>query len=172
MPGTSPTIGSRPTRTLVPGIRNAESQSSASRCRRATLCCIKSPHFTVWPPSSGGVMHAGTMLMLTAMLQGNQASSQAVDTVPANLTDSSHAFVPRVVLRSSLLGQFPLDDPREGLTLVPGMVRRGTALGIGAGTGLRLRGGAPDGAAVYIDGAPIRNLMTGVPGATLATNAI
>ena len=117
-------------------------------------------------------MHAGTMLMLTAMLQGNQASSQAVDTVPANLTDSSHAFDMRVVLRSSLLGQFPLDDPREGLTLVPGMVRRGPAPGIGAGTGLRLRGGAPDGAAVYIDGAPIRNLMTGVPGATLATNAI
>jgi TonB-dependent receptor-like protein len=116
-------------------------------------------------------MHAGTMLILAAMLQGNQASSQAVDTVPAHLADSVHAFDTGVVLRSSLLGQFPLDDPREGLTLVPGMVRRGSALGIGAGTGLRLRGGAPDGAAVYIDGAPIRNLLTGVPGVSLASNA-
>jgi hypothetical protein len=106
-------------------------------------------------------MHAGTMLIVAAMLQGNPASPQAVaDTVPAYLTDSAHSFDTGVVLRSSLLGQFPLDDPREGLTLVAGMVRRGTALGIGAGTGLRLRGGAPDGAAVYIDGAPIRNLLT------------
>jgi TonB-dependent receptor-like protein len=118
-------------------------------------------------------MHAGTMLIVAAMLQGNPASPQAVaDTVPAYLTDSAHSFDTGVVLRSSLLGQFPLDDPREGLTLVPGMVRRGTALGIGAGTGLRLRGGAPDDAAVYIDGAPIRNLLTGVPGVSLANNAI
>ncbi|HXJ31746.1 MAG TPA: TonB-dependent receptor plug domain-containing protein, partial [Gemmatimonadales bacterium] len=117
-------------------------------------------------------MHAGPMLILAAMLQGTQASSQAVDTTPPYRPDSAHSFDTRAVLRSSLLGQFPLDDPREALTLVPGMVRRGTALGIGAGTGLRLRGGAPDGAAVYIDGAPVRNLMTGVPGVSLANSAI
>lgn len=117
-------------------------------------------------------MHAATMLILAAMLQGSPASSQAVDTVPATRTDSSHSFDRGVVLRTSWLGRFPLDDPREGLTLVPGMVRRGTALGIGAGTGMRLRGGPPDAAAVYIDGAPVRTLLTGVQGASLPLNAI
>ena len=33
-------------------------------------------------------MHAGPMLILAAMLQGNQASSQAVDTAPAYRTDA------------------------------------------------------------------------------------
>jgi TonB-dependent receptor-like protein len=115
-------------------------------------------------------MHAGTLLILSAMLQGRPVTSQAIDSTPP--TDSSRTVGPRVVLRRPLLLELPVDDPREAFTLVPGMVRRGTALGIGAGTGLRLRGGAPDGAAVYIDGAPVRNLLTGVPGGTLATNAI
>lgn len=117
-------------------------------------------------------MHAGTMLTLAAMLQGNPTSPQAVDTMPANRTDSSHIVDTRVVVRSSLLGLLPLDDAREGLTLVPGIVRRGPALGIGAGTGLRLRGGAPDAAAVYIDGAPARTLLTGVQGVSLPALAI
>jgi len=115
-------------------------------------------------------MHAGTMLILSAMLQGSPATSQAIDSTPP--VDSSQTVGTRFVLHRPLLLALPVDDPREALTLVPGMVRRGTALGIGAGTGLRLRGGAPDGAAVYIDGAPIRDLLTGVPGVTLATNSI
>lgn len=117
-------------------------------------------------------MHAGTMLTLAAMLRGNPSSPQAVDTMPANRADSSHSFDTRMVVRSSLLGLLPLDDAREGLTLVPGIVRRGPALGIGAGTGLRLRGGAPDAAAVYIDGAPVRTLLTGAQGVSLPALAI
>jgi outer membrane receptor protein involved in Fe transport len=115
-------------------------------------------------------MHVSALFVLVGMLQGSPATSQAVDSTPA--PDSSRTVGPRVVLQRPLLLQLPIDDPREALTLVPGIVRRGTAFGIGAGGGLRLRGGGLDAAGVYVDGAPVRNLMTGTQGLTLATDAI
>src|SRR6266851_721077 len=113
-------------------------------------------------------MHVATLFALAGMLQGNPATAQAIDSTPPH--DSSRSLGPRVVLRRPLLSQLPLDDPREALTLVPGIVRRGTAFGIAAGGGLRLRGGAPDAAGVYVDGAPVRNLVTGTQGLTLAAD--
>jgi outer membrane receptor protein involved in Fe transport len=115
-------------------------------------------------------MHVSALFVLVGMLQGSPVTSQAVDSTPA--PDSSRTVGPRVVLLRPLLLQLPIDDPREALTLVPGIVRRGTAFGIGAGGGLRLRGGAPDATGVYVDGAPVRNLMSGTQGLTLATDAI
>src|SRR5712692_11275736 len=115
-------------------------------------------------------MHVATLLALAGMLQGSPANAQAIDSTPP--PDSGRTLGPRVVMQRALFLQLPADDPREALTLVPGIVRRGTAFGIGAGGGLRLRGGAPDAAGVYVDGAPIRNLMTGAQGLTLAADAI
>jgi TonB-dependent receptor-like protein len=115
-------------------------------------------------------MHVGTLFVLAGMLQGSPANAQAIDSTPP--PDSNRTLGPRVVVQRPLLSQLPVDDPREALTLVPGIVRRGTAFGIGAGGGLRLRGGAPDAAGVCMDGAPVRNLMTGAQGLTLAADAI
>ena len=115
-------------------------------------------------------MNAATLLALAAMLQGAPSAPQLPDS--AVRVDSGGEPGIRTTLPRSLLQHLPIDDPREALTLVPGIVRRGTAFGIGAGDGLSLRGGGRDAAAVYVDGAPIRNLITGVQGLSLATDGV
>ena len=116
------------------------------------------------------VMNAATFLTLAAMLPGTPSAPQTPDS--SIRTDTSGVPATQTTLSRSLLLRLPIDDPREALTLVPGVVRRGTAFGIGAGDGLSLRGGGRDAAAMYVDGAPIRNLMTGVPTLTLATDGV
>ena len=111
-------------------------------------------------------MRVGTFVVLAGMLQASPAASQ-VDTVSPSPPDTARGLGTRTVITDSLLRQLPIDDPREALTLAPGFVRRGTAFGIGAGTGLHLRGGGGEATAVYIDGAPVRNQITGIPGITL-----
>jgi outer membrane receptor protein involved in Fe transport len=115
-------------------------------------------------------MNAATLFALAAMLQGTPTAPQHPDS--SLRSDTIGGPGTRTILSRSLLFRLPIDDPREALTLVPGVVRRGTAFGIGAGDGLSLRGGARDAAAVYVDGAPIRNLMSGVPALTLATDGV
>ena len=116
------------------------------------------------------VMNAATLLTLAAMLQEAPSAQQTPDS--SIRTDTSGVPATQTVLSRSLLLRLPIDDPREALILVPGLVRRGTTFGIGAGDGLSLRGGGRDAAAVYVDGVPIRNLMTGVPALTLATDGV
>ncbi|HTH63524.1 MAG TPA: TonB-dependent receptor [Gemmatimonadales bacterium] len=114
-------------------------------------------------------MNTATLFALAAMLQGAPSAPQSPDT--SFRSDSSGSGA-RTTLSRSLLLRLPIDDPREALTLVPGVVRRGTAFGIGAGDGLSLRGGGRDAAAVYVDGVPIRNLTSGVPALTLSTDGV
>src|SRR5262245_47439281 len=116
-------------------------------------------------------MRVGTFVVLAGMLQASPAASQ-VDTVFPSPPDTARGLGTRTVITDSLLRQLPIDDPREALTLAPGFVRRGTAFGIGAGTGLHLRGGGGEATAVYIDGAPVRNQITGIPGITLPLAAV
>ena len=115
-------------------------------------------------------MNAATLFALSAMLQGAPSAPQTPDS--SLRTDTSGVPGTRTILSRSLLLRLPIDDPREALTLVPGVERRGTTFGIGAGDGLSFRGGGRDAAAVFVDGAPIRNLMTGVPALTLATEGV
>ncbi|HET9707313.1 MAG TPA: TonB-dependent receptor [Gemmatimonadales bacterium] len=115
-------------------------------------------------------MNAATLLTLAAMLQEAPSAQQTLDS--SFRTDTSGVPATQTILSRSLLLRLPIDDPREALILVPGVVRRGTTFGIGAGDGLSFRGGGRDAAAVYVDGVPIRNLMTGVPALTLATDGV
>ena len=54
------------------------------------------------------------------------------------------------------LAALPIDDSRQGLALMPGLVERGTELGIAAYPSLEVRGNAADQTAVFVDGAPAR----------------
>lgn len=78
----------------------------------------------------------------------------------------------RTTLPRSLLRRLPTDDPRDALTLVPGIAQRGNAMGIGSGSNLSLRLGSAGGASIYIDGAPARLLITGGQGVGLAMDAL
>jgi hypothetical protein len=115
-------------------------------------------------------MNTATLFALAAMLQGTPSAPQYPDS--SLRSDTIGGPGTRTILSRSFLLRLPIDDPREALTLVPGVVRRGAFFGIGAGDGLSLRGAGRDAAAVYVDGAPIRNLTSGVPALTLATDGV
>ncbi|MGH7613845.1 MAG: TonB-dependent receptor domain-containing protein [Gemmatimonadales bacterium] len=71
-----------------------------------------------------------------------------------------------------LLDALPVDEARQTLTLMPGVVARGTDVGIGSATGHSIRGGAPGEASVYVDGAPVRFETLGIQGLAVGTNAL
>ena len=70
------------------------------------------------------------------------------------------------------LERLPIDDPRQAFMLAPGVVLRGTDIGIGSADDLSIRGAAPGEASVYIDGAPVRFETLGRQQIALGVNAI
>jgi hypothetical protein len=70
------------------------------------------------------------------------------------------------------LERLPIDDPRQVFVLAPGVVLRGTDIGIGSADDLSIRGAAPGEASVYIDGAPVRFETLGRQQIALGVNAI
>ena len=70
------------------------------------------------------------------------------------------------------LRRLPIDDPRQGLALVPGVVLTDGEIGIATSPALSIRGGTPGDAVVYVDGAPVRLQTLGGQGIGLASNAI
>jgi len=78
----------------------------------------------------------------------------------------------RTRVAGDVLRDLPVDDPRQALTLSPGVVLRGGEIGIGAPAELALRGGPPGQASVYIDGAPARYETFGDQGIALGANAL
>jgi hypothetical protein len=70
------------------------------------------------------------------------------------------------------LERLPIDDPRQAFVLAPGVVLRGTDIGIGSADDLSIRGAAPGEASVYIDGAPVRFETLGRQQIALGVNAI
>jgi hypothetical protein len=71
-----------------------------------------------------------------------------------------------------LLDALPIDEARQALTLVPGVVARGEDVGIGSATEHSIRGGAPGAASVYVDGAPVRFETLGIQSLAIGTNAL
>jgi len=97
-------------------------------------------------------------------------------TAAQSQTDSSQAppdtLASGGVLRGSTLRRLPIDDPRQGFTLIPGVVLRSGDIGIAGPPDFSIRGGVPGRASVYVDGAPVRFQMFGTQGIGLAANAI
>lgn len=78
----------------------------------------------------------------------------------------------RAIITGTQLGALPVDDPRQGLTLVPGVVLRGTAMGISAVPQLSIRGTPASQTSSYVDGAPTQFGTLGTPALLLGANGI
>lgn len=59
------------------------------------------------------------------------------------------------------LDSLPIDDPASAFAQIPGVYFRGSDLGTLALGSLSIRGGIGNGAATYLDGAPVRTFFTG-----------
>jgi hypothetical protein len=106
---------------------------------------------------------------VSLLLAAQTPTATPPDTTPR---DSIVRTGSRTALSRRFLGRLPIDDPRDGLVLVPGVLQRGNSLGVGSGTNLSLRLGDAGGAAVYIDGAPARLQITGGLGITPPADAL
>lgn len=113
----------------------------------------------------------GIRVLTEQTLTVNFGLSGAVALEAITITAAETPIVPRdqVTSKSIVTGetidQLPVDDPRQVLTLQPGVVESGDGLGVS------IRGGRPGEAVVYIDGVPVRRLRTGSSQINIATNA-
>ncbi|MEE8193470.1 MAG: carboxypeptidase regulatory-like domain-containing protein, partial [Gemmatimonadales bacterium] len=113
----------------------------------------------------------GIRVLTEQTLTVNFGLSGAVALEAITITAAETPIVPRdqVTSKSIVTGetidQLPVDDPRQVLTLQPGVVESGDGLGVS------IRGGRPGEAVVYIDGVPVRRLRTGAAEINIATNA-
>lgn len=82
------------------------------------------------------------------------------------------ALVSRTTFGRELLARLPIDDILHGLSLSPGVVLRGTDIGIASAPSLSIRGSGADQIGVYVDGAPARFETLGAAGIALGTDAI
>ena len=71
-------------------------------------------------------------------------------------TEEEAGLTSRAAWSGSRLAALPVDDARQSLGYLPGVVMRGTDLGIAASPGLTIRGSGADQTSVYVDGAPAR----------------
>jgi len=119
-------------------------------------------------------LRSACLLIGCAALTPRAAPAQGSLTGIADTTaESSRApATSETLIRGALLGNLPVDDPRQALTLVPGVVMRGGEIGIAEIPRLSVRGGDPGAASVYIDGAPVRFQTLGTQQIALGTNAI
>ena len=96
----------------------------------------------------------------------------AVAIGPVTVEAAAQPLVPRdqVTSKTIVSGQqfdrLPVSDVRDVIRLEPGVVESGKA------KGLSIRGGRPGEAAVYVDGALVRNSQRGETDLTLSTNAV
>ncbi len=112
-------------------------------------------------------------------VQGGQTNTtnikltpSAVAIGPVTVEAAAQPLVPRdqVTSKTIVSGQqfdrLPVQDVRDVIRLEPGVVESGKA------KGLSIRGGRPGEAAVYVDGALVRNSQRGESDLTLGTNAV
>ena len=114
----------------------------------------------------------GIRVLTEQTLTVNFGLSGAVALEAITITAAETPIVPRdqVTSKSIATGeeidQLPVDDPRQVLTLQPGVVESDNGLGVS------IRGGRPGEAVVYLDGVPIRRLRTGAAQINISTNAV
>ncbi|MCZ6760513.1 MAG: carboxypeptidase regulatory-like domain-containing protein, partial [Gemmatimonadetes bacterium] len=108
---------------------------------------------------------AGQTVTVDYDLQGAIALEAIAITTAAQPIIPRDQVSSRAIVSGSDIDQLPLSDPNAIVTLQPGVVRaRGGAISI--------RGGRVNEAAVFIDGAPVRNNRTASTRVNLSTNAI
>jgi len=114
-------------------------------------------------------------------VEGVRVASDATATVDVRLGERREAageavagdlLSTRAVWSTRALGALPVDDSRQAVALMPGVVARGTDLGVGAGPALAIRGSLADQTAVFVDGAPARFETLGASALALPTPGI
>jgi hypothetical protein len=108
----------------------------------------------------------------TTRLDLTLGRSGAVPDLSGALRMASDAIASGGSFPGDLLDAMPVDEARQALTLMPGVVARGTDVGIGSATGHSIRGGAPGESSVYVDGALVRFETLGIQGLSVGTNAL
>jgi|GEM_PF-3324930 len=96
------------------------------------------------------------LLSVPALLRSQTPDSTRRDSTARPIRMSSGARLTRAHLDS-----LPIDDPATAMAQIPGAFLRGPDVGLLAADSLSFRGGVPNGAATFIDGAPVRSFLTG-----------
>lgn len=104
-------------------------------------------------------------LALPVALCAQAPDSTRRDTMPASRVSGAS-------LTGSRLDSLPIDDPASAFALIPGVFLRGADIGVRPAAQLSIRGGGFGSAASYIDGAPVRSQLFGIPLITPALNGI
>ena len=114
-------------------------------------------------------------------VEGVRVASDATVTVDVRLGERREAsgeaaagdrLATRALWNARELGALPIDDSRQALALMPGVVARGTDLGIDASPTLAIRGSSAEQTAVFVDGAPARFETLGGSALALPTPGI
>lgn len=112
-------------------------------------------------------VRALVILTIPALLRAQTPDSARRDSTARPVRMASGTRLTRAHLDS-----LPIDDPATALAQIPGVFLRGAGVGLRSGDSLAIRGGTPNGAATYIDGAPVRSFLTGKPFIQPALNGI
>jgi len=113
------------------------------------------------------LVRALALLATPALLLAQTPDSTRRDTTARATPLSSGAHITRARLDS-----LPIDDPASAFAQIPGVFLRGGDVGLLSGASLSIRGGLPNGAATFVDGAPVRSFITGNAFLTPALNGI
>ncbi len=103
-------------------------------------------------------------------LRGTAADRQVADTTGPGVT--ARALGSRAVLSGRQLRMLPIDDARQALQLVPGVVLRGTDMGVSTLPDVTIRGTRGDQTAIFVDGAPARFELFGTQALDVPLSAI
>lgn len=102
------------------------------------------------------LVRAFSILAVPILLQAQTPDSTRRDSTTRTAPRTSGAHITKAYLDS-----LPIDDPASAFAQIPGVYFRGSDLGILANGAFSIRGGLGNGAATYVDGAPVRSFFSG-----------
>lgn len=105
------------------------------------------------------------LILFPAVLFAQTPDSTRHDTASVRVTRA-------VRITGARLDSLPIDDPASAFAHIPGVFLRGGDVGIQPNAGFSIRSGAVNGAATFIDGAPVRSQLMIGPFITPALNGI